>query len=68
MLKVEPNVERRFRRNSYRQTKSFQTFENVVSLVLEMSLQRKSFLLDMLGIEQGDGCKLKAGKSCIMSV
>ena len=65
VLKVEPNIEGRLWRDGHLQTKTCQTFENMVSLVLEMPLQRNLLLMYVLRVKQGDRRQLQSAISSV---
>ena len=50
MLKVEPDVKGRLRWHRNLEAKTLQALENMVALLLEVPLERKFLLLDMLWV------------------
>ena len=60
VLEIEPDVERRCRRDSYFQTKPSQTLEDVVTLVLEVLLQGQPLLADVFWVEERDRSQLQS--------
>ena len=60
MLQVEPDVERSLRRDFHLQTELFKTLEDMVTLVLEVSLQGDFLFLNVHGMEKGDSSQLQS--------
>lgn len=58
-LEIEPDVERADGRDVALEAQLLEALKNVVALLLEVPLERKLLLLNVLGIQQGDSGQLK---------
>ena len=59
MLEVEPYIERRLGWYGHLQAQPRKTLEHMITLVLEVLLQRNLLLMDMGGLKQGDRHELE---------